>query len=114
MKTKTEEISYFRIACAIIFGLILFAFAFLVAYSNPTDYSIGCFITARSKEVTTYSVGDYYTCEEVRDMILLDVFPYDIAREKIEYFCRGEIEDTSYYNFYVSDYIFYYRQECLK
>lgn len=112
---KTEEISSFRIACAIAFALILFVFTGFVAYSNPTDYpiDIGCFIGARSKQVTTYSVGDYYTCEEVRDMILLDVFPY-IAREKIDYFCKGEIEDTTYSNFYVSDYIFYYRQECLK
>jgi len=112
---KTEEISSFRIACATIFALILCAFAYLVAYSNPTDYiDIGCFIGARSKQVTTYSVGDYYTCEEVRDMILLDVFPYDGKKAKIEYFCKGELEDTTYSNFYVSDYIFYYRQECLK
>ena len=111
---KKEEIEFFRIAYAITFALILLVFAGFVAYSNPTDYSVGCFVTGRSKQVTTYSVGDFYTCEEVREMILLDVFPYDVAKEKIDYFCKGEIEDTTYHNFYVSDYIFYYRKECLK
>lgn len=112
--TKIEKISSFKIVCALTFALILLVFAGFVACSNPTDYSVGCFITGRSQQITTYSVGDYYTCEEVREMILLDIFPYDIAKEKIEYFCKGEIKDIDYYNFYVSDYISYYREECLK
>lgn len=107
----TEKISELRIACAVTFGLIIIAFACLVANTNPSYCFTGFGTT---KEVTTYSIGDYYTCEEVRDMILLDVFPYDKTKQKIEYFCKREIEDITYYNFYDSAYVSYYRGECLK
>lgn len=106
------EVSSFRIACAVVFGIVLISFACFVARNNMGYCPMGF---GRTTEKTTFSIGNYYTCEEVRDMILLGVFPFPYkTKEKIKYFCKGELEDVSYYDFYVSDYIFYYRQECLK
>ena len=101
----------------ILLGLIVLIFIGKIVYDEIT---LGCWNTIYSayEDKEVFDIKDY-SCEDLREMILLGVYPREIHTRTTHYKCNGDLDISGYggieeYPFYDYDYKESYKNKCLE
>lgn len=123
MTKKLDKIMTSIICIIFILVCIIFILVFVVAsiFSILDRIDMGCWnFKMNNYEGDEYFFMGEYSCEEFREMFLLDVYPTEIKKITSHHLCNGEIEimwkedwiEKEYYG--EGDYKNEYKNKCLE
>jgi hypothetical protein len=100
----------------ILVGICLLAIA--ACYLIDSSYykiRYGCWSWSIEEQQTNYTLVSHYnyTCEEVKDMILTEVYTH-LNSSKVEQVCKSKVISTKMYQYWLDDLREDYYKECTK